>query len=402
MNKKDAVRIILLFGVISLLGDIIYEGARGVNGPYLKTIGISAAAVGAITGIGEFLGYFVRLLSGYLSDKTKTYWLFTILGYSFLLVVPALSFINSIELIAAMIILERIGKGIRSPAKDTIVSGSTKPIGTGFGFAIVEFLDQIGATFGPILLGYYFLSYNGNAAGQRVYQGAYSLLWIPFVLLMAFLFIAFFLSRKQEEITPRRTESDTLSRSYWLYVIFSFITTTGFVSFAMVGYHLKAKHIISDGAIPLIYALAMVVDAFIGLVIGRLYDIYKEKHQRDDSGLMILVFLPIATALLIPLIFSSSISMIICGIVLWGAVMGAHETIMKAAIADTTTIHKRGIGYGIFNTVYGLAVLIGSMTVGFLYSQSLSFLITIFVCIQILSLIPFIILRFYILHRESK
>jgi hypothetical protein len=84
-SRKKAYQLIILFGIVSLLGDIIYEGARSVNGQYLATLGVSAATVGLVSGVGEFLGYAVRLASGYYSDKTGTYWLFTIIGYALLI-----------------------------------------------------------------------------------------------------------------------------------------------------------------------------------------------------------------------------------------------------------------------------------------------------------------------------
>lgn len=90
-NKNLALQFILLFGVVSALGDITYEGARSVYGPYLGSLGASAAVVGLVTGIGEFLGYALRLVSGYFIDRTKLYWPVTILGYGLLIAVPLLA-----------------------------------------------------------------------------------------------------------------------------------------------------------------------------------------------------------------------------------------------------------------------------------------------------------------------
>ncbi|MBA2862207.1 hypothetical protein [Methanococcus maripaludis] len=142
-TQKNAFMLIILFGVISLLGDIIYEGARSVNGPYLETLGASALIVGLVVGFGEFLGYAIRLFSGYFSDKTKAHWFFTIFGYGLLISVPLLALSDYWQFAAIFIVLERMGKGLRSPARDTILSYATKQVGTGLGFGIAEFLDQI-------------------------------------------------------------------------------------------------------------------------------------------------------------------------------------------------------------------------------------------------------------------
>ena len=142
-NRKAAMNLIILFGLVSLFGDIVYEGARSVNGPYLKTLGVSAATVGFIAGLGEFIGYAIRLLSGYFADKTRAYWLFTFIGYGMLATVPMLSLTGVWQVAALFIVLERLGKALRAPARDTIVSQASKQVGTGFGFGLSEFMDQL-------------------------------------------------------------------------------------------------------------------------------------------------------------------------------------------------------------------------------------------------------------------
>jgi len=394
-NKKDAIILILLFGIISLLGDIIYEGARSVNGPYLNTLGANATIVGLVVGIGELLGYAIRLLSGYFSDKTKAHWFFTILGYSLLMAVPLLALSNFWQFAAVFIVLERIGKGLRSPARDTLVSHATKQVGTGFGFGISEFIDQIGATIGPLIFTFFFI-YLGTAQKTVAdYQQGYSLLWLPFVMLMMVLFITFFKFKtpsKLEEI-KNKNESSKLSRVFWAYSLFTFATTLGFINFAIVGYHLKMNGIVLDAQIPFLYAVAMIVDAIFGVIVGKMYDKLKMKHKNEQAGLLILLFMPIMTALILPLIFSYNLIMIFIAVFFWGIVMGSHETIMKAAIADLTSVTKRGTGYGIFNVTYGLALFVGSVLAGYLYDFSITLMIIALICIEILSVILFFVLK---------
>ncbi|HOX76587.1 MAG TPA: MFS transporter [Bacteroidales bacterium] len=399
--KKTAIRLILLFGIISLLGDIIYEGARGVNGPYLQTLGASAAIVGLVAGVGELLGYLIRLVSGYFSDKTKAHWFFTIFGYSFLMVIPLLSLTGVWQFAAIFMVLERIGKGIRNPAKDTILSQATKQVGTGFGFAIVEFLDQIGATLGPLIFTFFFMSIGPGERSVADYQQGYSLLWFPFVVLIMVLFTAFFMVRNPEELEKAVVKNplpDKITRTFWLYCIFTFVTTLGFLNFAIIGYHLKANNIVTDAQIPLMYALAMGVDAIIGLIIGKWYDRLKSKHKNDHAGLLLLIALPLMTAPIPLLSLSPGLPFIITGVILWGIVMGTHETIMKAGIADITSIRKRGTGYGIFNMLYGIAIFIGSAAAGFLYDYSINLLITLMIIVEMAALPVFFILRKHLLN----
>jgi MFS family permease len=381
-GKKKALLLILLFGVLSLFSDIVYEGARSVNGPYLKTLGVSAALVGLITGLGEFLGYGVRLLSGFFADKTRAYWIFTILGYSMLAFVPLLSLSGVWQFVALLMILERVGKGIRSPAKDTLLSQATKQVGTGFGFGIHEAMDQIGAIIGPLI-------FTAVLAGSRYgtaadYRRGYSLLWIPFLLCLVIVVTARVLVPRPEELESSaakpETRPDKLSRVFWIYTVFSFFLVVGFSSFSLLAYHFKSTGLVPDAQIPLFYAIAMGVDGAVALLAGRLY---------DKVGLNILFVIPVLTIPIPFLGFSSSYGLAVAGVILWGVVMGIHETIIKAAIADLTPLKKRGTGYGVFNTINGLAALISGAAIGFFYDRSIPTVILFCVAVEVVS-IPFL------------
>jgi len=362
-QKKTAFKLIFLFGLVSLFGDMVYEGARSVNGPYLKTLGANAVIVGLVAGLAEFLGYAVRLLAGYFADKTKAYWWFTFLGYGLLVSVPLLALTGIWQVAVIFIVLERLGKAIRSPAKDTILSQATKQVGTGFGFAIAELLDQIGAIIGPLIFTILFVITGKGNSSLADYQHGYALLWVPLGLVLLCIFFAWRAVPNPEVLEDQVTkhpEADKLSKIFWIYTVFTFITTLGFANFALVGFHLKARHILSDAQIPLFYALAMGVDAATALVIGKTYDIFKTRRKNEKAGLVTLIAIP-AFSLLIPgLVFSTKFSWVLTGVIIWGIVMGCHETIMKSAIADITPLGKRGTGYGVFNAAYGLAIFIGS------------------------------------------
>ncbi|TAL67604.1 MAG: MFS transporter [Bacteroidetes bacterium] len=392
-DKKSAIKFIILLGIISLLGDVIYEGARSVNGPYLKILGANAAVVGFIVGLGELLGYGIRLVSGYFSDKTKSYWLFTIIGYGVLITVPLLSLTGVWQFAALFMIMERIGKAIRSPSKDTILSLATKQVGTGFGFALHEFFDQMGAIIGPLIFSSLFFIIGTGSKSVTDYRQGYSLYFYVFIILMFVLIITYFLFKNPEKFETSEIQSkehDKLSRTFWLYTTFTFLTTFGFVSFVLIGYHLKRNNIVNDTAIPLFYAATMAIDAIVALIIGKIYDKLKKKRNNEKAGLQLLFIIPILTAIIPVFVFSKSIVLIFIAVFIWGIVMGTHETIMKAAIADITSIKKRGTAYGIFNTSYGIAIFIGSSLVGILYDNSLILLIILLISVE-LSTIPVLI-----------
>ncbi len=382
---KRAYQFIILFGVISLLGDIIYEGARSVNAQYLKELGASALWVGVVAGLGEFIGYAIRLVSGYVSDRTKAYWLFTFIGYGLLISVPLLALTGIWQVAAILMVAERLGKALRSPAKDTILSQVTTQVGRGLGFGLHEAVDQIGAIAGPLIFTVIF-------AYIVDYNLGYTIMWIPFVLLIGVLIIARYLVPHPEKFETSKTASnlpDKLTTTFWVYTAFSAFAIIGFASFPVVAYHLKANAIVSDAAIPLLYAVAMGVDAVCAIVIGKLY---------DKNGLQVLIVIPVLSAIVPVLAFTFNWIAVVIGIILWGVVMAIHETIMRAAIADLTSLKKRGTGYGIFNTAYGVFMFFGASIMGWLYEMNIAYIMVFAVVSEVIALVLFI----YIMRLQKQ
>ena len=351
-----------------MLGDLVHESARSVNGQYLSLVGLSATQVGLVFGLGEFLGYALRLLSGAWLDKSKHYWLFLFVGYGVHLVIPLMGLTTSWGWLYTFILLERIGKALRSPAKDTILSAvAENQIGLGYAFGIQEALDQLGAFLGPLI--FTALFYFVGSSGLEVFQLGYQLLVIPFIILMVVLVLV---HRKfvREALTPQVDTSQKpprLQPIFWIYSAFTFFVAFGLINFSLIGYHLKTQEIVSDGMVPILYAVAMAVDAFVAIFIGKGYDRLKRQLGHKTSGVLILLIVPVLTAFVPLLTLSHSVGMLWVGMALMGVVLGAHETVMRSAIADITPFSKRGIGFGIFNTVYGLSLLLGSLLMGWLY-----------------------------------
>lgn len=375
--RREVLMVIILFGVISMLGDAVHESARSVNGQYLSLLGVTAAQVGLVFGLGEFLGYALRLLSGVLLDRSGKYWLFLFLGYGVHLVIPLMGCTTSWPLLVAFILLERIGKAFRSPAKDTLLSGiSEGQVGLGFAFGLQETLDQLGAFVGPLIFTAVF--YFAGESGQGEFQLGYKLLAIPFLLLMLFLVFA---QRRVTRIERRHGPvggeqmPTKLQPIFWIYSAFTFFTALGLLNFGIIGYHLKVQSVLSDRMITLLYAGAMGVDALVALLIGYLYDRMKARTGSRSGGILVLLVVPLLTLLLPVLTLSHSVPMVLVGMALMGVVLAAHETVMRSAIADLTPYRKRGIGFGLFNTFYGLALLAGSALSGYLYDRGMTSLI---------------------------
>jgi predicted MFS family arabinose efflux permease len=376
------VYFIILLGIVSLFGDVTYEGARSVTGPYLATLGASPSVVGLVAGIGEFVGYGLRLASGYLVDRTKAYWILTFIGYGLLLSIPLLAFAGYWQLAAVLIILERMGKAIRSPARDTMLSYAAKGVGRGWGFAVHEALDQIGAVIGPIVFSLVLL-FHGD------YSEGFTLLWIPALLTLAVLAIARKKVPSPQKLeapgeTSRQNIQGKLPKVFWLYTIFTLFSVAGFANFQLISYHLHAQGIVPDAQIPMMYAIAMGVDALAALLVGKTY---------DRIGLISLLTVPLLTLPIPFLAFSHSYSLVLISIILWGVVMGIQETIMRAAIADLTPVERRGFAYGVFNTVYGAGWLLGGALMGQLYEPSINYLILFAVVMELISIPLFFLVR---------
>jgi len=371
---RRAMLLVVMFGLISLFSDLTYQAGRSLNGPLLSVMGADAALVGLIAGLAEFLGYALRLATGAMVDKSKAYWGFTLAGYGMVAAVPLMALAGTWQVAALFIVIERASKAVRAPAKDTILSMAARRVGTGRGFAIHKLLDQTGAVLGPLAMSLVLSGSLGNTfQGLVSYQQAYALLWIPLV----FVVIAAVIGQKRvprPELLEAELQSDNpdsgastqaperLSRTFWIYSVFTLLVGVGFVNFALLSFHAKTAGLLGDAAIPFWYAVAMAANAAAAWVVGLLY---------DKRGLKVLYAVPLLS---IPLPFlgflGGTTPMVIAAIVLFGFSLGIQETVIKAGIADLTPLNKRGTGYGIFNTMNGIGLLASGAAMGLLYDVS--------------------------------
>jgi len=372
-HSNYALRFVVLLGVVSLFGDMTYEGARSIVGPYLGILGASATAVGIVAGFGELIGYTFRLFSGYLSDRTGRYWIITIIGYSVnLLAVPLLALANQWEVAAALIIFERTGKALRTPARDAMLSHATTDMGRGWGFGLHEALDQIGAMLGPLIM--MMVLYFGQG-----YRTGFSILLVPALAAITVLVTARMLyPRPQDlEIKVPALHIQGMNRLFWFYMIGVGLIAAGYADFPLIAFHFNRTRVVPEAWIPAFYAVAMGTDAISALIYGRLY---------DRVGFRVLLLSAFVSAMFAPLVFLGDFSGAFLGMVIWGIGMGAQESVMRAAVAGMVVRERRGTAYGVFTAGYGLAWFLGSTLMGVLYDLSLSLLIAFSVGIQLLSL----------------
>jgi MFS family permease len=369
LPRHSAVRFIVLLGVVSLFADMTYEGARSVTGPYLGVLGASAVIVGLVAGFGEFLGYALRLVSGYLSDRTGSYWLITIIGYGVnLLAVPLLALTGRWELAVLMIVSERAGKAIRTPARDAMLSHAGSQTGLGWGFGLHGALDQMGAILGPLIVSAALYLKGG-------YQGAFAILAIPAVLAMVILFAArhFYPRPRDLDVAPPDLAPGHLSRRFWVYVVAAALIAAGYADFPLIAFHFGKTGLIAPVWIPVLYSLGMAAEAVAALLLGRLF---------DKIGIGAMILATCGSALSGPLAFLGGPAAAMTGMVLWGIGMGAQASVMRGTIAPLAPASQRGTAYGIFDAAYGLAWFAGSSLLGVLYDWSVPALAAVSVLLQ--------------------
>jgi MFS family permease len=363
--------VVVAFGVVSLLGDVVYEGARSILGPYLGTLGASAAMVGLVSGVGEFTGSALRVATGWMADRTAGYWTMTFLGYGLTIVaVPLLGLVGRVDLVLGLVVMERLGKAVRSPARDALLAEASRPLGRGWGFGLHEALDQTGAVLGPLL-----------AAGVLAWRGGdYQMAFFAVAVPGALLLPALLVARRAmgDAVSPAAARPATGDSRAGMppqarrYLAFVALTAAGLAPFPLIALHAVRAPVLAEAQVPLLFAAAMAVDAAAALAVGRRY---------DRRGLAVLAALPLLSVVAL-LVFGGAAWLLWLGGIAWGAAMGIQESTLRAAVADLRGDTPPATAYGLFHTAYGLALLAGGAALGALYDWSAGALVGVVVGVQ--------------------
>lgn len=363
-TAPPAVLLVLLMGIASLFADMTHEGARSIYGAYLPLLGASATALGFVAGLGELAGYALRLVTGIIADRTGCYWGMTLFGYAINLVaVPCLALVSEHGWIAAclLLLLERTGKAIRQPARNTLLSFAASRMGAGKTFALHEFLDQVGAFLGPVLL-FGVLYAQRQAAPLEALAACFAVLVVPAALTMLVLLYARHRFPCPERLEPPKSRQTCVPERYFiLYLAACGLFALGFMDFPLVTLHLAATYGVPERSLPLFYALAMIADAFAALLFGWLYDRFR--------FLVLLLAGGLSAFCAVFLFCSDSLPWLLVGIVLWGAGMGAQESVFKAAVVTLCPCGGRSTAFGLFECCFGLCWFAGSWLMGWLYER---------------------------------
>jgi predicted MFS family arabinose efflux permease len=371
MKNRSALHFVIIIGIANFFADFTYEGARGIIGPFLGSLGASAAIVGFVAGLGELMGYGLRSVSGYLADKSHRHWAFAFAGYAVnMFAVPALALTGRWPLAASLVVAERAGRGIRKPTVEAMLSYAGRSIGAGWVFGLNEALDQAGATVGPLLMA--LILYCGGG-----YRTGFGVLLIPALLCLVTLVLARFLHPRPHELEKdagHTFAASNLTQAYWTYLAAGALLAAGFADFALIGFHFQKAHVLPGNLVPVFYSVAMAASALASIPLGRLF---------DKLGPNISLFAFLISAAAAPFIFLGAPFLALIGMIFWGIGMSAQGSLLQAMLTGVIPPPKRSTAFGLFDTGYGIAWFLGSAAMGLLYERSILAVVLFSVILQL-------------------
>ncbi|MGC8734677.1 MAG: MFS transporter [bacterium] len=410
--------VVINLSIVSFLSDFVYEGSRSILGQYFLLLNIPVFYLALVSGFSEFIGYSIRYFIGYFIDKFKeSKFLIIYIGYFLNLInVPLLYFANNFYFVFTLVFLERFGKGLRIPPRDSVFYLVSKKsnIDSNKIFGIHHLMDQLGAFIGPLFLSFIFYYFNFKDIYH--YKLAFLILGIPIFLVFLHLFLANYYFNKINQNNINDLQNDDLQNdalenllenknnknnnsknidNYFAFLyIFSMIIAFGYIDFPIILYYFKSFFNI-DYLGVILYSLAMISSAFGGFISSSLFKKY--------SDLTIIFCLLLIFVYPILLFFIKNVVVFVLASLFWGWALGSLETIFKILVSLKTLDENIGKNFGLFHTLFGLTWFIGSLFLGFIYQKlgfHLMFLFSSF--IQLLSLIFFILFKNKILFHQKN
>jgi hypothetical protein len=312
--------------------------------------------VGIIVGAGEFLGYALRVVSAIVADRRGKLWPITFVGYTFnLLAVPALALANHWIVAAALMFAERIGRAIRKPTVESMLSYSAGELGKGWAYALNTALDETGATLGPLVMSLVLVLGAGYRTGYAVLLGSAALALISLGMARR----AFPVPARLEQ--AKTTRPDRFGRAYWLYMAAGACFAAGLLSFELVTFHLAKSRAVAASWIPVLLALSTGLGVLASLALGKLFDRF---------GIIVVGVAVIVSATFAPLAFAGDRALLVVAMLPWGIGYATQDTLFKAIVAGLLPEGKRNLAFGLFYAGYGVGWLVGSTTTGLLYEHS--------------------------------
>lgn len=343
-------------GIVSFLTDISTKMVYSVMPMFLMSIGASKTSLSLIEGVAESTASLLKAFSGYWSDKIGKNKPFMLVGYGLSTVVMPLyaTVVTPVQMLFYRF-AERVGKGIRTAPRDSLVAGSVEQHETGKSFGLHKAMDNSGAILGP-LLAFFILSLKPDS-----FRFIFLLAAIPGILGIIVLIFGIKEAKKKKESLLQKFEFRNFSKRFYLFLAIIFIFTLGNSTDALL--IVKANEVgVKVTFIPLVYLISSIISVALAIPFGSLSD------RIDREKLLIAGFL-IYAMVYFGFGFTGNIRIIIVLFALYGVYSALTDGVQKALVSDLVDKNKKGTGLGMYNALLGITLLPASLIAGLLYDK---------------------------------
>jgi len=365
MEKKPLLgvgRNIVALGVVSFFTDVSSEMIFPLIPLFVTTIlGAGKEVVGLIEGVADSVSSIFDIIVGYLSDKMRRRKDFVVAGYGLSSVVKVgIALSTTWWHVLIMRGLERLGKGLRTAPRDSIIAASADRGVRGRAFGLHRAMDTLGAVVGPIIA-YFILSWMGS--GEAGYRSVFYAALVPAFIAVAVILILVREPKKKAEIPRKHPFWDSLRRTSATYKKFlgvSVLFSVAYFSFAF--FIVRAADIgVKPEDVLLMYILYNITYMLFSIPVGTLSDrIGRKPVIAGAFALYGLVCLGFA--------FASAWWHAAVLFAVYGFFVATDESVNKAYISDLEPDEVRGMALGAYNTAVAAAYLPASLLVGILWS----------------------------------
>lgn len=367
IKEPTFLEVVIAFGLISMFGDILYEGARGVLVPYLRYLNVSVFVISVSLASAEFLGFVVRVISGIVTDKWHLYWVFIFLGYAMLIALPFIGFTNAWWLIIMLYAIERIGKAIYAPSEDAVFSSIAKgSLGRAFGYR--ELLDQTGAVVGPAILAVILYIHPND------YPLAFFFFFIPYIIIMLIVYFSYkrlapYSAQKMQldiknHAAAHPEQEGAIPRNFFIYGLSIFFNALGLVYvFTFVAVITNTAGQNQVWLVSIYYGVIMLVQGLVSPILGILYDKYGHRTA----------FIPFVVAVgpaFIVALTPTTMTLLL-GSILFGITLSGQDSIFKAYVGELVP-HKRGTAFSYYFGFLNTGLLLSSAIFSYMIDNSMS------------------------------
>lgn len=349
-----------IMGIASFLVDASSEMIFPLL-PFFITIvlGGPAFAVGLMEGLGEFAVAVSSILSGLYSDKIGKRKNIILFGYSLSALFKAfLLVITTWPQVVLLKMVERVGKGMRDSPRDALIALSEKKEVLGEAYGFRRFLDNLGATLGPLLATLIIAVFFGNSHNGEAYNFLFVVALIPATLAIA---VLFFVKEKESAKKPTKINLEYISknRDVKRFSLLMAFFTLG--QFSLMLFLLKAGEVVSLVFIPVFYLVFNVAYTLFAIPAGIMIDKIGSKKTMVSG--MLLFAAAVALIALAP-----NPATIFFAFILIGCQMAISQTVPSAFLVNRTEEGSYATAIGFYKSVVGISSLPANLIAGVLWT----------------------------------